>query len=150
MLQCEGYYLPDLNIQLRRSQTFLQEQKTGRYSLEWDKSIFELPNGDTITIGYHRQASLPILRNFNDATKTAKSLALSGLTDDSNQNLTSHQKPIFTWHTQWGHLGFQHAQWIGRCGLLVHMGVKMGLTTVQPPKRAACQLGKQQRTPKNG
>ena len=30
------------------------------------------------------------------------------------------------------------------------MGVKMGSTTVQPPKCAACQLGKQQRTPKNG
>ena len=30
------------------------------------------------------------------------------------------------------------------------MGVKMGSTTVQPGNCAACQLGKQQRTPKNG
>ena len=30
------------------------------------------------------------------------------------------------------------------------MGVKMGLITVQPPKCAAYQLGKQQRTLKNG
>ena len=30
------------------------------------------------------------------------------------------------------------------------MGVKMGSTTVQTPKCAACQIGKQQRIPKNG
>ena len=114
LLQCKGYYLPDLKIQLFSPQTFLRGHKTGRYSLEWDKSISELPNGNTVTIGYHRQTSLPILRGFNDAMKTAKSLALSGLTDNSNQNLTSHQQQLFTWHTRWGHLGFQHAQWIGR------------------------------------
>ena len=61
VLQCEGYYLSDLNIRLFSPQTFLQEHKTGRYSLKWDKSIFELPNGDTVTIGYQRQTSLPIL-----------------------------------------------------------------------------------------
>ena len=150
MLQCKGYYLPDLKIRLFSPQTFLQEHKTGRYSLEWDKSIFELHNGDTITIGYQRQTSLPILRGFNEAMKTAKSLALSVLADDSNQNLTSHHKRLFTWHTRWGHLGVQHAQCIGHCGLLGPMVIKMGLTTVQPPKCAACQLGKQQQTPKNG
>ena len=30
------------------------------------------------------------------------------------------------------------------------MVIEMGSTTVQPPKCAACQLGKQQQTPKNG
>ena len=30
------------------------------------------------------------------------------------------------------------------------MGIKMGSATIQPPKCAACQLGKQERTPKNG
>ena len=61
VLQCEGYYLPDLKIRLFSPQTFLQEHKTGRYSLEWDKSIFELPNGDRINIVYRRQTSTPIL-----------------------------------------------------------------------------------------
>ena len=48
VLQCEGYYLLDLKIRLFIPHTFLQEHKTGRYSLEWEKSIFELPNGDTM------------------------------------------------------------------------------------------------------
>ena len=125
VIQCKGYYLPDLKIRLFSPQTFLRGHKTGRYSLEWDKSISELPNGNTVTIGYHRQTSLPILRGFNDAMETTKSLALSGLADDSNQNLTSHQKRLFTWDARWGHLVFQHAQCIGRCGLLVPMGIKM-------------------------
>ena len=110
MLQCEGYYLPGLMIRMFSPQTFLQEHKTGQYYLEWDKSIFGIPNCNTITIGYHQHTSLPILRGFNDTMKTAKSLALYGLTDDSNQNLMSQQKRLFTWHTRWGHLGFQPAQ----------------------------------------
>jgi hypothetical protein len=77
-------------------------------------------------------------------------LSLSSITDASNANLTTHQKVLFGWHTRWGHLGFQHCQWIGRIGLLGIAGIKMGSTTVEPPKCVLCQLGKQERAPKKG
>jgi hypothetical protein len=63
VLKCEGYYLPALKIRLFSPQTFLSVQGGGRYSLEWNKSFFELKNGDTITVGYHHhhQTALPVL-----------------------------------------------------------------------------------------
>jgi hypothetical protein len=81
---------------------------------------------------------------------TAQSLALEGITEHTPSNLTSLQQRLFLWHTKWGHLGWQHTQWLGRCGILGQLGVKMGSTTVHAPKCAACQLGKQERTPKDG
>jgi hypothetical protein len=62
----------------------------------------------------------------------------------------SLQQHLFLWHTKWGHLGWQQTQWLGCCGLLGHLGIKMGSTTVHPPKCATCQLGKQEPMPKEG
>jgi hypothetical protein len=150
VIECEGYLLPGLKIRLFSPQVFLAESQAGRYVLEWNKSYLELPNGDQATIAYHKQTSLPVIRGFHSVLQTAQALALEGITEQSNDNLTSLQKRLFLWHTKWGHLGWQHTQWLGRCGLLGHLGIKMGSTTVLPPKCAACQLGKQERTPKEG
>jgi hypothetical protein len=128
----------------------LAENKCGRFVLEWDKSCLEMKNGDVITIGYHQQTSLPVIHAFHNVLATAQSLAMEGITEHSTSNLTSLQQRLFGWHTRWGHLGWQHVQWRGRCGLVGQLGVKMGSTTVLPPKCAACQLGKQDRTPKKG
>jgi hypothetical protein len=149
-IECDGYYLPALKIRLFSPQILLQEQQGGQYVLEWDKSFLTLKNGDRITVGYHRQTSLPVIRGFHNVLATAQSLALEGLVDSSSSNLTSLQRHLFNWHCKWGHLGWQHTQWIGRCGLVGRLGVKMGSTTVLPPKCASCQLGKQERTPKKG
>ena len=118
VLECEAYLLPDLEFRLFSPQAYLRElsekkgELKGEYCLKWDGSIFRLENGDTLTIGYHRQTSLPVFRAFTDAMETAKSLA--SITSSTNVNLTSHQKHLYSWHTRWGHLGFQHCQWIGR------------------------------------
>jgi hypothetical protein len=49
------------------------------------------------------------------------------------------------------HLGWQHThQLLGHCGLLGKLGNQMDSTSVHPPKCTACQLGKQERTPKDG
>ena len=82
--------------------------------------------------------------------KTAKSLALEGLADSGNNNLTSLQNLLLLWHTKWGHLAFQRTQWLGRCGIVGPLGVKMGSTKVIPPKFVSYQLGKQERTPTKG
>jgi hypothetical protein len=126
------------------------ENKSGKYVLEWNKSRLEMGNGDVITIGYHRQTSLPVIRAFHNVLATAQSLALEGISEQSTSNLTSLQQRLFGWHTRWGHLGWKHVQWLGRCRLVGQLSVKMGSTTVSPPKCAACLLGKQERTPKQG
>ena len=150
VLTCDGYHIPELKIRLFSPQVMLGEQKGGKYVLEWNSSYLELANGDHITIGYHRQTSLPVIRGFHNVLTTAKALALEGLVEPTASNLTSLQQCLFKWHTKWGHLGWQHTQWLGRCGIVGPIGVKMGSTNVVPPKCAACQLGKQERTPKPG
>jgi hypothetical protein len=129
ILECEAYYLPALKFRLFSPQVFLQEpqEQGGEYQLRWDRSVLELQNGDKITIGYHRQTALPVLRAFSNSMNTAKSLA--SITSDSNINLTSSQYTLYGWHTRWGHLGFQHCQWLGRTGIVGTSGVKMGSTT---------------------
>ena len=148
ILETKGYYLPGLQLRLFSPQAYLKEQQGGKYTLEWDKSYLQLKNGEKITIGYHSRTSLPILRGFTNAMKTAKSLDLEGLTDSGNNNLTSLQKLLLLWHTKWGHLAFQRTQWLGRCVIVGPLGVKMGSTKVIPPKCGSYQLGKQERTPK--
>jgi hypothetical protein len=150
VLECEAYYLPALKFRLFSPQVFPQErnERGGEYRLKWDGSRLDLENGDKITIGYHQQTALPVLRAFSNAMKTAQSLV--SITSDSNDNLTSHQKNLFGWHTRWGHLGFQHCQWLGRTGLISSVGIKMGSATVESPQCASCQLGKQERTAKAG
>jgi hypothetical protein len=150
VLECNGYHLPELKIRLFSPQVLLVENQAGQFILEWDNAYFIHPNGDRITIGYHRQRSLPVVHGFHNVLGTAQSLALEGLTKPSTTNLTALQQHLFKWHTKWGHLGWQHTQWLGRCGLIGLLGLKMGFTTVLPPKCIACQLGKQARTPKKG
>ena len=152
VLECEAYYLPNLKFRLFSPQVYLREiaeekgELKGEYCLKWDSSVFRLENGDNLTIGYHHQTALPVFRAFTNAMKTAQSLA--AITSSSNSNLTSHQKHLYSWHTRWGHLGFQHCQWLGRTGIIGTVGLKFGSATVIPPPCAACQLGKQERTPK--
>jgi hypothetical protein len=61
VLECDGYHLPELKIWLFSSQILLAEQQGGKYVLEWDTSYLVLANGNCITIGYHRQTSLPVI-----------------------------------------------------------------------------------------
>ena len=153
VLECEAYYLPRLKFRLFSPQVYLRElaeqkgELKGEHCLKWDSSVFRLENGDNLTVGCHHQTTLPVFRAFTDAMKTAHSLA--GVTSSSNANLTSHQKHLHGWHTRWGHLGFQHCQWLGRTGIVGPVGIKMGSATVEPPKCDSCQLGKQERTPKS-
>jgi hypothetical protein len=94
---------------------------------------------------------LPRLRVYRKALDSAKALALKGcVTDEVNQNLTSIQKLALRFHFRLGHISFQHIQWLGRQGLLGPEGAKMGKTTLSIPKCAACQFGKQGRTPTPG
>jgi hypothetical protein len=154
VLECEAYYLPNLKFRLFSPQVYLRQRAEsqgelkGDYCLKWDSSVLRLENGDNLTIGYHHQTALPVFRAFTNAMKTAQSL--SAITSSSNSNLTSHQKHLYSWHTRWGHLGFQHCQWLGRTGIVGPGGIKMGSTTVTPPKCDSCQLGKQERTSKAG
>ena len=78
--------------------------------------------------------------------KTAKSLAC--VTDNKNDNFSSHENNLFSWNTRWGNLGLKNFQWLGRTGIIGKISIKFRSTTVNPHPCAACQLGKQEHTPR--
>ena len=96
ILECEGYFLPDIKVCLFRPQVFIQEpqERDGTYTLTWDGSVFVFKTRYFISIVYHRQNALPVLQAFYGAMKTAKSLAC--ITDDNNNNFSSHENNLFS------------------------------------------------------
>ena len=150
VLRMEGYYMPDLKCRLFSPQAYALYRKEHlgdhdwTYALNWAGSEFKFQDGNVVSIKNDDRLKLPIFRCFANATRTAESLALTCVTDERNQNLTSLQKKLLQWHFKLGHVGFQNLQWIGRQGWLGPIGEKMGSTTVDAPKCAACQFGKQE------
>ncbi len=151
-LEAYGLYLPDMHCRLFSPQVYLQAQKKtlgkspGHFSIYWDHSSFNFADGSIVTLNYDKTTHLPILNAFHNATKVAESLMTSCVTEEVNQNLTTLQKLMLQWHFKLGHVGFQRLQWIARQGWLGKLAEKFGVSSVTPPKCAACQFGRQQRT----
>ena len=155
-IQHKAGYMPHLPVNLISPQRLAEYRKETlqdeqfEYKLNWAGSKLCFPDGKVVTIRNDPNVRLPILPCFANALQTAKSLAMTCVTDEKNQNLTHLQKVLLQWHFKLGHVGFQTLQWIGRQGWLGKIGEKMGSTSVQCPKCASCQYGKQERTPKAG
>ena len=154
----EGYglYLPNMTCRLFSPQAYLSayhaqhKRRAGTFSVDFNNTKFLRADGKVVTIPYDKVTRLPILQAFHSAEGVAESLALNCVTSEVNQNLTYLQKVLLQWHFKLGHVGFQNLQWIGRQGWIGKLAVKMGSTSVNPPKCAACLFGRQQRTPKKG
>ena len=150
IITCEGYYLPSLRVRLLSPQVWMHHHQGGRYVMEYNKSHLHFPDGAQLSLGYHPQTSLPVIRAFHDVAQTAESLAMVGVLDDSNENLTAVQKVMYLWHTKWGHLGWQHVKWLSGTGSFGISGYQMSTSDTSPIKCASCLFGKQERTSKGG
>ena len=69
------------------------------------------------------------------------------VTDADNQNLTTAQKLLLTWHFRFGHLNFKSVQWILRSGVFGKLSPIMSASKCPHPKCAACEFGKARRRP---
>ena len=156
VIETEAFYLPDLKCRLFSPQAYFEEQfKNGadpheqaELRVRHHSTTMVWANGATLTVNYDQNTFLPRIRAYKNAVQTASALALLGEVDaETNQNLTSAQKRLLRWHFRLGHLGFQTIQWLGRQKMLGLLGEKMAAATLQAPKCAACQFGKQGKTP---
>jgi hypothetical protein len=160
VLETTAYYMPELPCRLFSPQAHFQElyqsgldpRERSHLSIRRKTGTITWGNSSTTALQYCENTHLPRLRVYRNAMDNAKALALKGcVTDEVNQNLTSTQKLALRFHFRLGHIAFQHIQWLGRQGLLGAEGVKMGgKTSFTIPKCAACQFGKQGRTPTAG
>jgi hypothetical protein len=159
VLETTAYYMPKLPCRLFSPQAHFQELFTSGQDprersglvIKRNRGVITWADDTTTTLDFCENTYLPRLRVFRDALASAKALALKGcVTDEVNQNLTQIQKLALRLHFRLGHIAFQHVQWLGRQGWLGPEGVKMGTATLTAPKCAACQFGKQSRTPTPG
>jgi hypothetical protein len=159
VIETSAYYMPDLPCRLFSPQSHFQElfingkdnhEKSG-FTIKRNRGVLTWETGRETTIELCETTHLPQLRVFQNALESAKALALKGcVTDEVNQNLTGAQKLALRYHFRLGHIAFNHVQWLGRQGWLGPEGVKMGKASISNPKCAACQFGKQARTPTPG
>ena len=156
VIETDAYHIPGLKCRLFSPQTYLRAvfeggkdpEKKGKLIVRHDAAEFLWPNGATMTMQYDSATHLPRARAYKDALSTAGALALSGcVSDEVNQNLTAAQKWLLRWHFRLGHIGFGNVQWLGRKEWLGPHGEKMGSAKLEAPKCAACQFGKQGKTP---
>ena len=154
VLEAEGFYVPDLPVNLFSPQSYFeQKEKQGisNHEMYLNGQRTKLILGSQkVTFAHDPATRLPRVRCFKDAMHTAEAMAMTCVTDEYNQNLSHLQKLLLQWHWRLGHVGFQRLQWIGRQGILGIIGEKFGQSKVVPPKCAACAFGKQERNPKQG
>ena len=150
ILEMNGVYMPGLETRLISPQLLLKQLQAeghgeGEYVVQANTSFLRLPNKRVVTLGYDSLTNLPMLTCFRNIDDTAAGLAMTCLSDESNQNLNYCQKLLLQWHFRTGHLGFQRLQWCGRQGFFDKVGQDFGRSSVSPPKCASCQYGRQQR-----
>ena len=102
-------YMPELKCRLWSPQFYFEamskngggEELSGgqepHLSTYWNRSVLHLPK-HTITMPHHHATRLPIIPGFKDALSTCKTLAMSSVTDEINQNLSTLQKMLLQWH----------------------------------------------------
>jgi hypothetical protein len=159
VIETSAYFMPDLPCRLFSPQSHFQElfingkdkhEKCG-FTIKRNRGVLTWETGSETTVEVCETTHLPQLRAFRNALDSAKALALKGcVTDEVNQNLTPAQKLALRYHFRLGHIAFNHVQWLGRQGWLGPEGVNMGKKSGLSPKCAACQFGKQARTPTPG
>ncbi|MGH3053715.1 MAG: hypothetical protein ACRDL7_01895, partial [Gaiellaceae bacterium] len=141
-IRTEAYYVPSISLRLFSPQACLQWNRhtDGAFKLRHNDSIF-LWDGNRMTIPYHPHTNLPTTYGYHDQSVSQLASALhTCVTDDINQNLTSHQKLLLRWHFCLGHIGFESLQWLARRGFLPKT-----IANCDRPKCASCQFGSAQR-----
>jgi hypothetical protein len=159
VIETTAYYMPDLPCRLFSPQSHFQElfvhgkdvrERCG-FTIKRNRGVLTWESGNETTVELCEITHLPQVRVFRNALDSAKVLALKGcVTEEVNQNLTHAQKLALRLHFRLGHIAFNHVQWLGRQGWLGPEGVKMGKSSLTTPKCAACQFGKQSKTPTPG
>jgi hypothetical protein len=110
-LLLEAYYFPTSKQILLSAQTLLCKEKGifGSYSGDEEKFELKLNDQAVISIPYAKRSSLPIAEVLV-GSEPEPTVNLTGILDDSNQNLTGGQNLLLEWHYRFAHLNFQALQ----------------------------------------
>ena len=159
----QAYYVPDATIRLYSLQQYFHEQDAGVFWCDARHSVLTLSNGSISEFPYNPGSNLPLMLPdwrtpmgfmFNEATlfQAEAQAGFISVADKLNQNMTTSQKELLTWHWRLGHANFK---WIQRLALMPRKSPDgmQGKPIVQTrvdwvssclvPLCAACQMSKQ-------
>ena len=150
-LRMKAFYMPGslpTGIRLIPPQRVIDIVGGGSFVLEGAHAVLNLPNKPQLTIPIDPYSNLPTCEGHrsSDVLAEGKSVHLC-VTDASNQNLSTAQKLLITWHFRFGHLNFKAVQWILRSGVFGKSPLFRSASVCDPPKCAACEFGKARRRP---
>ena len=161
-----AHHIPSAEVRLLSPQHYLQCAGGGTYTLTKDASIFTFKDGTQLHIPYHQSNGLPTVYNepLDHVLVTSPSshdVCMSVL-EETNQNLTGPQKELLLYHARYGHINFNTIQFNMREHKFVddnNTAVTLGPAfksryqrskSCDPPKCAACLLGKAHKRPVSG
>lgn len=149
-IQPKAIYHLDLPTWLLSPQAFLRDESQNledHFRIHGHKVEWHMDGQHLLTMGFDN-SFLPRITLFPKGKAESSLQAMVSVVDDSNRNLSVWNKIWMRWHIRLGHLGFHHIRKLGLGGFLDKHA--LGLTSenvCDPPHCAACQYGKQTRTP---
>ena len=149
-IRMQAYYMPG---SLPKGIRLIPPQRVcslvgGSFSLEGDHATLSLPNKSPLTIPIDSSSNLPSCIGTCSSSVLAVGQSINlCVTDAANQNLTTTQKLLITWHYRFGHLNFKVVQWILRSGVFGRSPLFIAASKCEHPKCAACEYGKARRRP---
>ena len=124
-IETTALYLPTAEVRLFSPQTYFKENKRGMFYMDGQGTFFEtgVPSDGIVEIPYNDNNNLPMVvddmyyqhqRQHPTYLASLESYETSDIllsvTEAENQNLTSTQKQLLSWHQRLGHIGFQWIQ----------------------------------------
>jgi hypothetical protein len=149
-VRMKAYYMPGA---LPPSIRLLPPQRLcnvvgGDFSITGTGAILRLPNKPTLTMELDPSSHLPCTQGTQSASVLAHGHAVNlCVTTADNQNLTTGQKLLLSWHFRFGHLSFKSTQWVIRSGIFGRTPLLSSAGKCEHPKCAACEYGKARRRP---
>lgn len=151
-LRARALYVPECKVKLLSPQSVFLEKKSGKFTVDHLKSVFQFPHTHHQLTFPHKVGGLPItLENSAFPSMEGMPIENQNAAQDANTNMTLAQKELLRHHCRLGHLNFR---WIQRLlrpsqdrvepSLL---SAAHGASSCVPPVCAACQYGKQTRRP---
>ena len=145
------YYVPEAKARLISPQRLFNAEKgvDGHFLIKETHSILHYAGVGDLRIDYDSKNHLPIALGkpiSGDLTSPHVNLAVL---NDTNQNLTPAQKLLLTWHSRFGHKGFQHLQTILRGAPFLSIAFKAASRCIIP-RCEVCEYSKAHRQPTHG
>ena len=166
-IKCTAYYVPDASIRLYSPQQYFQERSGGNLYLDQTRTTLTLADGSQLSFPFSC-ANLPWMLphvhedsrsagfSSNDSFLSNPTDVLLNVADEMNQNITAPQRELLLLHQKLGHADMARVQALCRrtnpndSSTSIVQTKAASVANVPAPMCAACQLGKQKRTPRAG